>query len=229
MQTANKNNSVEKLVLCAVLTALVVILQLLGAFIRFGPFSISLVLIPIVIGATTCGTLASAWLGFVFGIVVLINGDTAPFLAINVPGTIITVLTKGVACGLAAGAAFNLTNKLLSKCTERKLARLKRDFNLCQSCEPNICRYLSRNNKYIAVLVSALACPIANTGVFLIGCSVFFLDALRDWAVAAGLGGGLVHYIIFGLVGGNFLFEIASNIVLSPIVVRLLNIRNKKF
>ena len=44
----------EKVVLGAVLTALVVVLQMLGAFIRFGPFSISLVLVPIVIGAAMC-------------------------------------------------------------------------------------------------------------------------------------------------------------------------------
>ena len=54
----------------ALLTAVVVILQLLGAFVRFGPFSISLVLIPIVVGAALYGVWAGAWLGFVFGVVV---------------------------------------------------------------------------------------------------------------------------------------------------------------
>ena len=34
----------------ALFTAIVIVLQLLGSFIRFGPFSISLVLIPIVVG-----------------------------------------------------------------------------------------------------------------------------------------------------------------------------------
>ena len=40
----NSKTSTRKLVLCAILTATVVILQLIGAVIRFGPFSISLVL-----------------------------------------------------------------------------------------------------------------------------------------------------------------------------------------
>ena len=44
----------------ALLTAVVVILQLLGAFVRFGPFSISLVLIPIVVGAALYGAWAAA-------------------------------------------------------------------------------------------------------------------------------------------------------------------------
>ena len=70
MNTQVRRNKTEKLVLAALLTALVVLLQYLGAFVRFGPFSISLVLIPIVIGAATCGASIGAWLGFVFGVVV---------------------------------------------------------------------------------------------------------------------------------------------------------------
>ena len=36
-------------------------------------------------------------------------------------------------------------------------------------------------------------------------------------------------YMIFGLVGGNFLFELLFNIVLSPIIVRLIKIgRNRE-
>ena len=54
----------------AIFTAIVVVLQLLGTFVRFGPFSISLVLVPIVIGAALYGAKAGAWLGFVFGVVV---------------------------------------------------------------------------------------------------------------------------------------------------------------
>ena len=61
----------------ALFTAIVVVLQFLGAFIRFGPFSISLVLIPIVVGAALYGAGAGAWLGFVFGLVVLLVGGTA--------------------------------------------------------------------------------------------------------------------------------------------------------
>ena len=107
----NKKFSTKTLVLAAIMTALVVILQFMGAFIKFGPFSISLVLIPIVIGAATCGAGVGAWLGFVFGVVVLISGDAAAFLAVNVPGTVLTVLVKGTAAGLAAGVVYQLIEK----------------------------------------------------------------------------------------------------------------------
>ena len=106
--------STKTLVLCAILTGLVVILQFMGAFIKFGMFSISLVLIPIVIGTATCGCKIGAWLGLVFGIVVLISGDAAAFLSVNAIGTVITVLLKGTLCGFAAGLVYKVFSKTLS-------------------------------------------------------------------------------------------------------------------
>lgn len=189
-----RKKQTQVLVLGAILTALVVILQFMGSFIRFGPFAISLVLIPIVIGAATCGVKIGTWLGFIFGVVVLISGDASAFLAVNVFGTIVTVLIKGAACGLAAGLIYKL---------------------------------LEKYNRYLAVIAAAVVCPIVNTGVFLLGCVIFFMDTVAEWGAALGFGGTL-EYMFLGLVGGNFLFELASNIILSPVIVRVLNIKNKK-
>lgn len=191
MEATNKKRmSTQTLVLGAMLTALVVVLQMLGGFIRFGPFQISLVLIPIVIGAATCGVRVGAWLGLVFGIVVLANGDAAAFLSIDVVGTVVTVLAKGICCGLCAGAIF---------------------------------KALKNVNRYLAVIVAAIICPVVNTGIFLLGCYAFFFDTIQEWGAAAGFE-NVGQYIIFGLVGGNFLFELGTNIVLSPVVVRLLDL-----
>ncbi len=183
--------STKVLVLGAILTALVIVLQILGSFIRFGMFSISLVLVPIVIGASKCGVKVGTWLGFVFGMAVLLSGDAAAFLAVNVAGTIITVLLKGIACGLAAG----LTYKLLEK-----------------------------KNIYVAVIAAAVVCPVVNTGVFLLGSVVFFMETIGEWGAALGFESA-VEYMFLGLVGGNFFFELGSNIILSPVVVRLLNFK----
>ncbi len=62
------NEKTKKIVGIGIFTAIVVVLQLLGSFIRFGTFSISLVLIPIVVGAALYGIGAGAWLGLAFGI-----------------------------------------------------------------------------------------------------------------------------------------------------------------
>ena len=184
----------QRLTLGAILTALVVVLQLLGQFIHFGVFSISLVLIPIVVGAATCGPWIGAWLGLVFGITVLLSGDAAAFMAVNVPGTIVTVLLKGVLCGLLSGLTY---------------------------------RALANRNRIAAVVAAAAVCPIVNTGVFLIGCVLFFFETIAGWATAAGFGENAVGYMFFVLAGGNFLFELGFNLVLSPIIVRLLDIAKR--
>ena len=183
----------QRLTLGALLTAMVIVLQLLGSFIRLGPFSISLVLVPIVIGAATCGPIVASWLGFVFGMAVLLSGDAAAFLSIHAPGTILVVLLKGTLCALAAALAYKLAERL---------------------------------NRYVAVIISAIVCPLVNTGVFLVGCRLFFWDTIAAWGAAAGFE-NTVAYAFLGLVGANFLFEMGFNLLLSPVIVRLLNIKKK--
>ncbi len=185
--------STELLVLGAILTALVIVLQLLGSFIRFGMFSVSLVLLPIVVGASKCGIKVGAWLGFVFGVAVLLSGDAAAFLAVDVAGTIITVLLKGTLCGLCAGLVYKAFEKY---------------------------------NVYVAVVAAALVCPVVNTGVFLIGCVLFFMETINEWGQALGFANA-AEYMFIGLAGGNFLFELGTNILLSPVVFRILNLKRK--
>ena len=103
-----RSTRTRNLVLLALLTAMTVVFQMLGSFIKFGPFSISLVLMPIAIGAALVGAYAGGWLGLVFGAIVLLSGDAAPFLAVNIPSTVFLVLLKGMLAGLAAGLAYKL-------------------------------------------------------------------------------------------------------------------------
>ena len=188
----------------ALMTAVVVILQFLGAFIRFGPFSISLVLIPIVVGAALYGPAAGAWFGFVFGMVVLLSGDAAAFLVINPLGTILVVLLKGALAGLCAGLVYTALSGASSKDASSEKSANKKGI------DP-------------AVIAAAIICPVVNTGIFLLGCLVFFLPTISEWASAFGFE-SVGKYMIFGLVGGNFLFELLFNIVFSPIIVRLIKI-----
>ncbi len=181
-----------KLVGTALLTAIVVVLQIVGGAIKIGTFSISLVLMPIVVGAALFGIWSGAWLGLVFGVMVMATGDAALFLAVNVPGTIITVLAKGILAGLAAGAVYKL---------------------------------LEKKNKYVATLLASIASPVVNTGVFLIGCAVFFMDTIKTWAGD----GPVFKYMIVGLVGFNFILELAINLVLNPVIVRIVDIGKKSF
>lgn len=101
-----KNTKTQKIVGIGLFTAIIVALQLLAASIKFGPFSITLVLAPIVISAALYGIGAGAWLGVAFGISVLISGDAAAFMTINPAGTVVTVLLKGMLAGLVAGLIY---------------------------------------------------------------------------------------------------------------------------
>ena len=109
-----KNTKTSKVVGLGLFTAIVVVLQFLGSFIKFGPFSITLVLAPIVIGAALYGIGAGGYLGLVFGATVLISGDAAAFLTINPIGTVIIVLLKGMLAGLTAGLVYSLISKASS-------------------------------------------------------------------------------------------------------------------
>jgi uncharacterized membrane protein len=187
---SNRKQQTRTLVLGAVFTALVFVLQYLSMFMRFSAFSVTFVLLPIIVGAATCGYKMGAWLGFIFGVAVLATGDAAPFLAVDFFGTIVTVLLKGTLCGLAAG----LTYKALEK-----------------------------RNQYLAVMIAAIVSPIVNTGVFLIGCRVFFFETIKAWGAAAGFNNAAA-YMFIGLAGINFLVELGTNLILSPAAVRVLKL-----
>ncbi|MCM1023227.1 MAG: ECF transporter S component [Prevotella sp.] len=180
------------LAVMGVLTAIVIVLQALAVGIRFGVFSITLVLIPIVVGAAMYGWKAGAWLGLVFGVVVLMT-DAGAFLAVSVPGTVVTCILKGVLAGMAAAVVYRL---------------------------------LENKNRWAAILAAALACPLVNTGVFLLGCVVFFYDTIAEWAAGAGFS-NVGAYLIVGFVGVNFLVETAVNLCLSTVIVRVLSIVKK--
>ena len=195
MQTTNQRRAqIQRLALMALLTAMVAVLAYFGGFVKIGSLaSISLTLIPVVIGAALCGPFAGAWLGGVSGVIFFATADAAFWFGLSVPGTIITVMVKGILAGLCAGLVYTL---------------------------------LEKKNRYLAVIVSAMVCPVVNTGVFLIGCLIFFLDAVKAMAVAEGV--SIFAYLIVFFVGFNFVFEFLTNIIVSPAILRIINIRKKQ-
>lgn len=186
------NAKTKTIVGLGLLTAIVIVLQALAISIRFGVFTITLVLAPIIIGAALYGWKAGAWLGFVFGVVVLLT-DAGAFLAISVPGTIVTCILKGAAAGAVAGLIYSV---------------------------------LKQKNKLLAVIVAGIAAPVCNTGIFLLGCRMFFFDTIKTWAEGAGFASAGT-YMITAFVGLNFVVELVINLVLSVAIVRIIEIALK--
>ncbi|MBR3965177.1 MAG: ECF transporter S component [Clostridia bacterium] len=193
MKSARKNQEmIKKLTLVAMFTAIVAILAYMGGFIKIGALaSISLTLIPVVLGGAICGPLVGAWLGLVSGAVFFATADAAYWLGLSAGGTIVTVLLKGLLAGLSAALAYKLLVKV---------------------------------NRYLAILVSAVVAPVVNTSLFILGCFVFFFDNIVAGAAASGQ--SLFVFIVVGYIGLNFVFELLANILVSPALLRVLNVKN---
>ena len=180
----------------ALLTAIVAVLQVVASFVKFGPFSITLALAPIIIGAALYGAGAGAWLGAVFGVVVLIACVAGWDMGGNILFTANPLLTaalcivKGAAAGFVSGLVF---------------------------------RGLSSRSPMGASIIAGIVCPVVNTGIFCVGLAVFFYDTLVAWAG----GSDLIYYIIFVLTGVNFVLELAINLVLSTVIVRVVGARKR--
>ena len=178
------NNKIKRMVGIAILSAIVVVLQLLGSFIKIGPVSICLVLVPIVVGAATYGPAAGAILGGVFSAMVLMDPTTVPFYQVSVLATVITVVGKGVLSGYLAGLTYQA---------------------------------VSKKNTWLGVMAAAVVAPIVNTGLFCVGCRLFFWDYLTEIG-----SGNALHLILTVFIGVNFLAELGTNVVCSPIICRIL-------
>ena len=184
----------------ALLTAIVAVLQVVASFIKFGPFTITLALAPILIGAALYGPKAGAYLGGVFGMVVLIacilgwdpGGSTLwnanPFL------TACICLVKGIAAGAAAGAVY------------RAIVGGSR----------------AHGRMMTGSIVAGVVSPLVNTGLFVLALTLLFHDILVTWAA----GSELIYYIVFVLTGINFVLELVLNLVLSTVIVRVVGARS---
>ena len=111
MKKAKSLTSVKNMTLLALVTALVAIFQCIGLIIPIGFNVGAFALVPIVIGAALLGPIAGLWLGFIFGLVVIVTGQASAFYAFGVVQTVIVVLLKGALAGWVSGLVFKLIEK----------------------------------------------------------------------------------------------------------------------
>ena len=182
----------------ALLMALIIVLQFVTGMIPpVGGFSISLVLIPIVMGAAIFGPGAGALLGAAFGVIVYINcvtgADAGGAMVFQADPILcfLVVMGKGIMAGLASGLVY---------------AGLK------------------KWNPHVAILLAAIVCPLVNTGTFIVCMLTFFKEVLTAWAgggdLAAYILTGLVLCnfvpemiinVVFGSVGHTVVHVVKRN------------------
>ena len=160
------------------------------------PVSITLALIPIVIGAAIYGKGAGAYLGAVFSAVVVIMcifgvdlggamvWNANPFMCI------VVCMLNGTAAGFCSGVVY---------------------------------RAISKKNSIVAAALAGIVSPIVNTGIFILGLLLFFRPVLEVWAG----GTDIVYYSLFILAGINFLIELGVNLIVTPVIVRVVNVVQK--
>ena len=148
----NNTKRIRNLVMLAILAALIVGLQFIGG-INIGPFSITLTLIPIVVGAILLGPALGAVLGLIFGLIVSIFSITG-----RDPGGQMVFAASPVlawAVCLLKGAAAGFLPAIV---------------------------YRAIGNKTFAAYLASMVAPVANTGIFIVWMLLFFRPLLEDWA-----------------------------------------------
>ena len=195
----NQKQSILYLVQMALLTAVIMALHFSGVAIPAFGTKISLVLIPIALGAMLLGPTAGAVLGFIYGMTVFVSLGVLhmdPFTAFlfdhNPVATFLICTVKSTAAGLVAGLVY---------------------------------RALSRKSSLLAVFVASALVPTINTGVFVIGCFTIYNTIDQ---VAAGAGYSAVYFILIICAGANYALELAINLIFSPALERITRILSKR-
>ena len=196
-----KNPKLARMTGMGLLIALIFVMQSITAAIPpISGFTISLVLIPIVLGAALYGPGAGAILGAAFGAIVFVNcvtgADAGGQMVFQAGPALcfLVVMGKGILAGLASGWVYKLID--------------------------------GKANGYVAMLCAAVICPVVNTGTFVLCMLTLFPDVLAVWA--GSMGGDILVYVFSGLLLMNFVPELIINVVFSPAGQRILQAVGKK-
>lgn len=179
----------------AVLLALVIVLQAVGGTIVIGPVQLNFTLLPIVLGGILFGSLVGAFLGFVCGLIVVIQLLTGAgyFSIVILQAPVITALTclvKTTVAGFVAGLLYKL---------------------------------IAKKNETVAVFVASATVPIVNTFLFIVGC--LLMDSSGALPRFEGFEGVNVFvFILVGLITFNFFIELAINVIFAPAIQRVIKI-----
>jgi uncharacterized membrane protein len=187
-----------KIVELAVLVALVAVLQITGTGVNITGTPISLVLIPIVLGAMLLGPAAGALLGLEFGIIVYVAGfigvDGFTFILVQDHPiyTALICIGKGVLAGFGAGVIYRL---------------------------------VAAKNKIVAVFAASAATPIINTALFILG-ALGMQNTLSSNFL--GEGQTVIYFLVVVCAGVNFLLELLLNLLVAPALARVTDVFNRR-
>ncbi len=198
MHTANKKFDTRYMVELAMMIAIILLMSFtpLG-YIRTPGLSVTLLTIPVAVGAIILGPKGGAVCGLAFGATsfyMALTGSSAfaaMLLSISPVGTFITCIVARVLEGWLTGLIF---------------AAL----------------YKKASTKKISYYIASLACPLLNTLFFMGFLCIFFYNTEYIQGIASGLGVGNPILFVTAFVGIQGLIEAGICFVIGSIVSRAL-------
>ena len=198
MHTANKKFDTRYMVELAMMIAIILLMSFtpLG-YIRTPGLSVTLLTIPVAVGAIILGPKGGAVCGLAFGATSFYMALTGRFafaamlLSISPVGTFITCIVARVLEGWLTGLIF---------------AAL----------------YKKASTKKISYYIASLACPLLNTLFFMGFLCIFFYNTEYIQGIASGLGVGNPILFVTAFVGIQGLIEAGICFVIGSIVSRAL-------
>ncbi|MBR3589218.1 MAG: ECF transporter S component [Clostridia bacterium] len=201
-----KMSKLVKFTQLAVLAAIVVVMSFtpLG-YLKIGPLSIALVIIPVVTGAIVLGPGAGAFMGLVFGVTSFaqcfgMDAFGTTLMSINPFFTFIMCIPTRVLAGFLCGLIFKGMSGALS----------------------------GKKSAELSYPVAAVSGPVFNTLFFMSSLILFFgkTDFIQNMMADTGAENLLMFFVI--MIGVNGIVEILSCLVVASALSKALSVANKK-
>lgn len=197
MKNQTRHQQTLKMVQIALMAAIVVVIQLFFASVKIGPVTISFSLVPLVLSGVIIGPVGGLIVGAISGIVTFIQVLTSadPFYVFLMANNPVATAAICILKTTIAGWLSGLVYHAMKKITHKPA---------------------------VSTILPAIICPTVNTGLFCLGMLVFFTNAFQADANYAAVSENIIYFVFIGLAGINFIFEVISTVVITPIVSKAL-------
>ena len=161
-------------------------------------------------------------------IIFQVIGNYLQFGPVNINLSLITIVLAAAMCGPLSGAVVGFFNGILALFSPSTLAIFMpiSPIGTVLACLLKctiaglvagfVFNALKKKHKLIGLLLSSFLVPVINTAIFVIFCLIFFRPFLES-----GVGEAFPNigaFLVFGVIGWNFVFEIITTVVLSTAV-----------
>jgi uncharacterized membrane protein len=191
----DNHSTTTEFVQLALLVAIILIMAFTPiGYIKTLGLEITLIVVPVAVGAVALGPKGGAVLGAIFGITSFIQSFTTPFgammLGINPVGTFITCVAARVLVGLFTGLIYKALRK--------------------------------KTGQNLSIYLASLSCPLLNTVLFMSFLILFFYqtDYIQGIVTVLGAANPFVFVILF--VGINGLVEATACFVVGSAILKVL-------